>query len=108
MYAKRNFILGSGKSTLLAGLNLGYNENIKGEYNYTGAYGDAETVTDMYQNDIRYMSSDYIMAGAELTYSTLVSKSTSLFVKGACKYFSPFDSDFSKRLYTGFSVGITF
>lgn len=108
VYAKRNFILGSGKSTLLAGLTLGYNENIKGEYNYTGAYGDAETVTDMYENDIRYMSSDYIMAGAELTYSTLVSKSTSLFVKGACKYYSPDEKKFDKRMYTSLSVGITF
>ena len=108
VYAKRNFILGSGKSTLLAGLNLGYNENIQGEYIYTGAYEGVETVIDMYENDIRYMSSDYITVGGELTYSTLVSKSTSLFVKGALKYYSPIDSDFNKRLYTNFSLGITF
>ena len=108
VYAKRNFILGSGKSTLLAGLNLGYNENIKGEYNYTGAYSDAETVTDMYENDIRYMSTDYLKCGAELTYSTLVSKNTSLFVKGAMQYFAPINSDFNRRVYTNFSVGITF
>ena len=108
VYAKRNFIMGSGKSTLLAGLNLGYNENIKGEYNYTGAYSDAETVTDMYENDIRYMSTDYLKCGAELTYSTLVSKNTSLFVKGAMQYFAPINSDFNRRVYTNFSVGITF
>ena len=108
VYAKRNFIFGSGKSTLLAGLNLGYNENIKGEYNYTGAYSDAETVTDMYENDIRYMSTDYLKCGAELTYSTLVSKNTSLFVKGAMQYFAPINSDFNRRVYTNFSVGITF
>ena len=108
VYAKRNFILGSGKSTLLAGLNLGYNENIKGEYNYTGGYESSETVTDMYENDIRYMSSDYITVGGELTYSTLVSNVTSLFVKGACKYYSPKGSSFDKRVYTSLSVGITF
>ena len=106
--AKRNFIFGSGKNSLLAGLNLGYNENVKGDYQYSGGYSDSDIVTDMYANDIRYMSSDYISFGGEATYSTLVSNSTSLFVKGACKYYSPDDKSFEKRLYTTLSVGITF
>ena len=106
--AKRNFILGSGKSSLLAGLNLGYNENLKGDYQYSGAYSDSETVTEMYKNDIMFLSSDYLTVGGEVTYSTLVNKATSLFVKGTCQYYSPDDSAFEKRLYTSLSVGITF
>ena len=65
--AKRNFILGSGKSSLLAGLNLGYNENLKGDYQYSGAYSDSETVTEMYKNDIMFLSSDYLTVGGEVT-----------------------------------------
>ena len=108
LVAKRNFIFDSGNSSLLAGLNLGYNENVKGDYQYTGAYSDSETVTDMYKNDIMFLSSDYLTVGGEATYSTLVSKSTSLFVKGAVKYYAPFDNDFKNRIYTNISFGITF
>ena len=107
VYAKKNFNLCSGKSALLAGLNFGMNENVKGEYNYTGSYDDSDVVKDMYASDIRYMSSDYVTFGGELTYSTLVSNVTSLFVKGACKYYSPSEG-FDKRVYTSLSVGITF
>ena len=106
--AKRNFILGSGKSSLLAGLNLGYNENLKGDYQYSGAYSDSETVTEMYKNDIMFLSSDYLTVGGEVTYSTLVSKNTSLFLKGALKYYAPVESDFNKRIYSNISFGITF
>ena len=108
VYAKKNFDLCSGKRALLAGLNFGMNENVKGEYNYSGSYEDSDVVKDMYASDIRFMSSDYVTFGGEVTYSTLVSNVTSLFVKGACKYYSPKGSSFDKRVYTSLSVGITF
>ena len=108
VYAKRNFNFGGGKSSLLAGINLGFNHNIKGEYVYEGSYAESDVVKDMYAKDILYMSSDYITAGGEVTYSTLVNKATSLFVKGTCQYYSPDEDLFEKRLYTSLSVGITF
>ena len=107
VYVKKNFAL-CGKSTLLAGLNLGYNGNLEGEYKYSGSYSDSDTVKEMYANDIRYMSSDYAKFGAEVTFSTLVSKATSLFVKANCQYYAPKGDDFSNRVYTGVSLGITF
>ena len=107
VYVKKNFAF-SGKSSLLAGLNLGYNGNLEGEYIYSGSYSHSDTVMEMYANDIRYMSSNYTRFGAEVTFSTLVSRATSLFVKAACQYYSPADSMFGMRVYTDFSVGITF
>ena len=107
VYGKKNFAIG-GKSSLLAGLNVGYNANIFGEYNYSGAYGESETVTQMYKNDIAYMSSDYLTFGGQLTFSTLVGEKTSMFLQVKCKYLSPKGSDFEKRTYTDFSLGITF
>ncbi len=107
IYVKENVNL-TGKSSLLAGLNLGYNANLEGEYTYSGSYSDSDTVKEMYANDIKYMSSNYIKYGAEITFSTLVSKATSLFVKADCQYYAPKGDDFSNRVYTGVSLGITF
>ena len=107
VYVKKNFNLNNNR-TVLAGLNFGMNSNLEGEYNYTGAFADSETVNKMYANDILYMSSDYIRFGAEVSYSTLVSGTASLFVKGACQYFSPKESSFDKRICTNISLGITF
>lgn len=107
VYAKKNFDLCS-KSSLLAGLNVGYNSNSKGEYNYTGAYESSETVTKMYRNDFMYLTSDYYTFGAEATFSTLVTDATSLFVKGQFQWWSPKGSEFDNRSYTGVSIGITF
>ena len=107
LYAKKNFEL-CEKSSLLAGVNLGYNSNLEGEYNYTGAYETSETVTRMYNNDFMYLVSDYYRFGAEATYSTFVSDLTSLFVKAQFQYWAPKGSEFDNRSYTGLTVGITF
>ncbi len=107
VYAKKNIVFAGG-SSLLAGLNFGLNENVEGEYSYSGGYADTDPVVDMYATDIKYMSSDYVTFGGEVTFSTLINKATSLFVKGACQYYSPKDSSFDKRAYTTLSVGITF
>ena len=93
---------------MLAGLNVGYNANLEGEYNYSGSYADSRVVTEMYANDILYMSSDYVKFGAELCFSTLVGAKTSLFLKAKCHSYSPSDSAFDKRVYTDFTLEITF
>lgn len=107
LYGKMDFSL-CQKNSLLAGVNVGYNSNLSGGYNYTGAYESSETVTNMYRNDFAYLTSDYFRFGAEVTFSTLVAPRTSMFVHARCQYYSPKGDDFSKRIYTDFSVGITF
>ncbi len=107
VYGKKNFNLGA-KSSLLAGLNFGFNENLAGEYNYSGAYSESDVVTKMYRNDIAYLSSDYLKYGVELSFSTLVTAKTSLFLKANCQFYNPTGNDFEKRTYTDFSLGITF
>ena len=107
VYGKKNFNLGK-KSSLLAGLNVGYNANIEGEYNYTGSYAESAVVKEMYANDILFLASDYVKFGGELTFSTLVSAKTSMFLKAKCQYYSPGESKFKNRMYTNLSLGITF
>lgn len=107
IYGKYNFRL-CKKSSLLTGVNAGYNSNIKGEYNYTGAYTDSPTVKYMFKNDIQFLASDYYKIGGEINFSTLVTKKTSLFLEASCQYYKPKDSDFSDRILTNFSIGITF
>ena len=107
VYGKKNFKL-CKKSSLLAGLNVAYNANVEGIYRYSGSYADSRVVTEMYANDIMYMSSDYVKFGAELNFSTLVGAKTSLFLQARCQYYSPNESKFENRLYTNFSLGLTF
>lgn len=107
VYGKKNFVL-CGKSSLLAGINVGYNANLSGYYNYSGSYTESVVVKEMYANDILFMASDYVKMGAELCFSTLVGSKTSLFLQAACQYYSPCDSQFDKRMFTDISLGITF
>lgn len=107
VYGKKDFRL-SGRSNLLAGVNIGYNANLGGEYNYSGPYADEPTVTQMYANDVLYLSADYVKFGGELCFSTLVGAKTSMFVEAKCQYYAPGGSEFNKRLFADFSVGITF
>lgn len=107
VYGKKNFNL-CKKSALLVGVNVGYNANMEGAYNYSGSYTDSRVVTEMYANDIRYMSSDYVKFGGELNFSTLVGARTSLFLQARCQYYKPSESALGNRLYTDFSLGITF
>lgn len=107
VYGKKDFRLCSN-SSLLAGVNVGGNLNLESEYNYSGSYSDKPTVTQMYENDILFMSADYIKFGGELRYSTLVAARTSMFIEAKCQYYAPIKSDFSNRVFADFSVGITF
>lgn len=107
MYAKKNFAL-CRKSSLLTGVNVGYNANLEGEYNYSGSYSESKVVKEMYANDILFMASDYVKFGAQACFSTLVGPRTSFFVEAKCQYFVPSGSGFDNRLFTDFSVGITF
>ena len=107
LYGKRNFAL-SEISSLLTSLQVGYNANLKGVYNYSGSYAESPVVTEMYANDILYLASDYLKLGAEICFSTLIRANSSLFLQAKCQYYRPYESAFDKRIFTDFSVGITF
>lgn len=64
-------------SKILAGLNLGYNLNLGGEYLYGGTETDAPPVTDFYPRDLACLTANYWSAGCELTWSyTLKARSS--------------------------------
>jgi hypothetical protein len=64
-------------SKILAGLNLGYNLNMGGEYLYGGTEVDALPVTDFYPRDLAFLTADYWQAGCEIAWSlTLNAKSS--------------------------------
>lgn len=106
LYVKKNIVL-CNVISMHVGLNAGYNSNLKGEYNYTGAFETSGTVTEMYKNDIMYMSSDYWKFGGEITLAPAM-KNASQYLKFRFQYYSPTDSVFEKRIFGGVSVGITF
>lgn len=106
IFAKKNFKL-SGKTTLLFGLNAGYSSNINGEYVYGGVNPKSALVTDMYKNDIAFLTSDYFRCGGDLNLAFMVAKKMSMFVSAQCQYLKP-SSEFDSRVNTNFSVGLTF
>lgn len=107
VFAKKNFNLGS-KSTLLFGLNAGYSKNLNGEYIYGGVNPESVLVTNMFKNDIAFLTSDYLRFGGELNVAFVVAKKMSMFVSAQCQYLKPSSEEFSNRMNTSFSVGLTF
>ena len=107
LYGKKNFQAGK-KSTIVIGANVGFNHNIAGEYRYTGGYDESDTVQQMYANDILYLSSDYVKFGGEISFSTAVTQTAAVYVQAKCQYFTPEGESLGKRMFTDFSVGITF
>lgn len=107
IFAKKNFILGS-KNALLFGLNIGYSKNIDGEYVYGGANASSQLVTEMFKNDIAFLTSDYLRLGGELNFSFLVAKKMSMFLSAKCQYLNPSSDEFDSRINANFSIGLTF
>lgn len=107
VFAKKNFTLGS-KNTLLFGLNAGYSKNLSGEYVYGGVNPTSALVTDMYKNDIAFLTSDYFRCGGELNIAFMVAKKMSMFVSAKCQYLKPSSDEFDSRVNANFSVGLTF
>lgn len=106
LYFKKNFLL-STRSKFLTGVNLGYNKNLDGHYQYTGAEADSPVVTELFYNDMKYLTSNYMRLGAELNFSTMVSQKMAFFVKGEVQWMKA-TSYFDNRIHAAFSVGLLF
>jgi hypothetical protein len=107
IYGKKNIKLGE-KSFLLLGLNAGYNSNIGGQFDYNGADPNSIVITEFYDKDFAYLTSDYYRTGLSITYSIAVGKkSNTVFANGDCQIMKP-TSGSDSRLNALLSVGFTF
>ncbi|WP_133575058.1 DUF6850 family outer membrane beta-barrel protein [Pedobacter metabolipauper] len=108
---KKNLALADKKSKqLLVGLDLGYNANISGVYNYGGAHADYPTVTGLEQNDFRYLTSSYASIGVPLVYSQKIKNDSQnmLFIKAQIQAQFTNSYQFNDRIFAGFNVGVNF
>lgn len=109
--AKKNLLLSDLKNKrLLIGLELGFKNNISGNYHYNGAHADDAIVTGLEQNDFNYLSSDYISGGIPIVYSQQLKEQgkTSLFAKANVRYIHTNNFNYRERLSTGISLGCNF
>lgn len=108
---KKNAKLSERKSKrLLAGLDLGYSSNLSGIYNYGGAHADYPTVTDLEQNDFRYLSASYASITVPVVYSQKLKEESQqmLFVKASFQGQFTNSYQFSDRYFAGLNVGVIF
>lgn len=105
--ATKNFNVGT-LSSLLVGLNLGYNTNIDGMYEYNGADPTSAVVEELYKRDLEFLTSDYVRAGLDISYSIgLSKKSVAVFLRGSCQYLKPTEGSLDRVQAVG-TVGLTF
>ncbi len=71
--AKNNIHL-SGKSRLLIGANVGYSNNLNGEYVYNGPDPNSPIIKGLMHQDMNYLLTDYFNAGAQLSYTLAINK----------------------------------
>lgn len=108
---KKNFKL-CQFSNLLVGVKAAYNKNLEGEHNYTGNSGETKVYNDFVLKDFYYLTTDYVNAGASVTYSYsgLMNNRSSVFVGATFDYVKANDYKdlFNHRTAFSFSAGLTF
>lgn len=107
----KNFRISQLKaSNLLLGLEMGYNKNKSGQYDYNGANADSPIVNGLEQNDFNYLSSDYFTASIPVTYSQRLNEKSrsTLFVKVYGQYIKTNQFDYNDRYVAGLSIGSNF
>lgn len=108
---KYNFIL-SNKLTkrLLTGLDLFYNKNLSGEYNYGGSHANYLVVTQFETSEINYMKTNFYGLNISAVYSQRVKKDlkADIYLKTNYYYAKTKDFDFSHRSLFEFSFGCNF
>lgn len=105
-FAKKNFSV-CNKSQLLGAINIGFNNNSKGEYKYSGPNPTAPVV-DFYRKDIEYMTSNYFRLGAMARYSFPVAETMNMFVNANVQWLKSSKDQFDSRLNAILSVGLDF
>ncbi|MDR0536471.1 MAG: hypothetical protein LBH04_00230 [Tannerellaceae bacterium] len=95
---------------LLLGAEAGYNMNLSGGYSYAGNHADYKIVTEMEQNDLNYLISDYYFLGCNAMYSQKVRDKdrANLYVKGALNYRKTADFNFDHRSFLLISIGCNY
>ncbi len=96
--------------SLTINVNGGFSANNEAALNYNGIKGDDEGWTMFTVKDFAFLTSDYSKFGGALTYafSGFKSESMSMFATIDFNYYKPSASEFSKRTYTNFKIGIAF
>lgn len=108
---EKNFKLSDAKaSRLLVGLELGYNDNKSGKYDYNGAHSDYPIVTNLEQNDFNYLTSNYFSVSVPVTYSQQLNQTsrTSVFIKAYGNYMKTDNFNYNERYAVGLSIGSNF
>lgn len=111
VYGKKNvFISENLVKRLLIGLDLSYNQNLSGEYKYTGQHKDYPVVNDLENADLQYLMANYQSAEVSAVYSQKLNNTNkaNLFFKLNFKYVNTTDFSFNNRYYGQVSIGSNF
>lgn len=95
---------------LLLGAEAGYNRNLSGDYSYTGNHANYKIVTELEQNDLNYLISDYYFLGGNVTYSQKIREQdrANLYIKAALDYRKTDSFDFNHRSFLQISIGCNY
>jgi len=95
---------------LLVGAEAGYNNNLSGIYSYNGNHADYKIVTELEQNDLNYLISDFYFFGGDVTYSQQIKESlgANLYIKGLFNYRMADKSMFDHRSFLQISIGFNY
>lgn len=110
-FISRHIKMGDNNS-LTINLNGGFSSNADAALSYTGAGTQPEDPawTMFTLKDFNFLASDFTKFGGDITYSFsgFKSESMSMFFTVALDYISPDSSEFDKRTFTNFKVGVAF
>jgi hypothetical protein len=95
---------------LLLGVEAGYNRNLSGAYSYAGNHADYKIVSELEQQDLNYLISDFYFLGGDITYSQKIKEShqTHLYIKGAVNYRKTGSFEFNHRSSLQISIGCNY
>ena len=108
---KKNFMVGNKLSKrLLVGIHGAYRKNLCGEYHYGGSHPDYISVTKLETSDHQYLTSNYRLLGASITYSQQLKESTqaNFFVKASFDRVNTSDFGYNHRNHFSVSAGCHF
>jgi len=111
IYGKKSFKISDKLlKRFLVGVDLSYNKNLSGEYQYSGQHADYLIVTDFEKTDLNYLIANYYSAGISACYSQKLdeAKKANLFIKADFNYTYTSDFDFNNRRLAQISFGFNF
>ncbi|MDL2320388.1 hypothetical protein LJC45_04570 [Alistipes sp. OttesenSCG-928-B03] len=111
--AKKNFAFGNSMllHRLLVTVGGSYNTNLSGKYEYNGPNAGYHTVSELFPQELAFLTSDFYHIGGSVTYSQRISKNNeaNMYARITYKYAKAIDStDYDKRTSLSFSLGCNF